>query len=90
MQPNASLMLNSYPMTRLSSDFYAAYFNQSVNENQGPTSFIASLNISEIQWRPAAFLLDHLADEWEDEKRKHRPPNKRVDHHDHPPQNAAG
>ena len=34
----------------------------------------------------SSFLLEDLADEREDEERKHRAPHERVDHHDHPPE----
>lgn len=35
-------------------------------------------------------LLQQLADEREDEERKHRAPQERVDDHQHPPEDAAG
>ena len=37
MQPNTSTVLSGYPMTCLSSDFYAAYFNLSVKQKQAPS-----------------------------------------------------
>ena len=54
MQPNTSTVLSDYPMTCLSSDFYAAYFNLSVKQNQVPSSEfrVPSLElILSINWK---------------------------------------
>ena len=37
-----------------------------------------------------SFLLDHLADEREDEERENRAPDERVEDHQHPPEDTFG
>ena len=52
MQPNTSTVSIQYPMTCLSSDFYAAYFNLSVNQKQViPKTYF--LLAQAIYWMPA-------------------------------------
>ena len=53
MQPNTSTVSTHYPMTCLSSDFYAAYFNLSVKQKQViPKTYF--LLAQAIYWMPAA------------------------------------
>ena len=53
MQPNTSTVSIRYPMTCLSSDFYAAYFNLSVKQKQViPKTYF--LLARAIYWMPAA------------------------------------